>query len=147
MTLKKIIFIFKVDLLDIKSFLFYIFIQQIFPTLIFYLHIVKRIFIDILGWVWFCMLFFFLHEFVTYKLALAIYLYKLRATAATDLQHPLKGAQGADQGWGTLCSEKNWQNRSSDRYFQETISWAQFLHLLISRKALKSFTMTSAPCD
>ena len=41
-----------------------------------------------------------------------------------------------------LCALENWQNRSSDRYFQEQILWAQFLHLLISRKALKSFTTT-----
>ena len=39
----------------------------------------------------------------------------------------------------------NWQNRCSDRYFQEKILWAQFLHLLISRKALKSFMGMSAP--
>ena len=56
-----------------------------------------------------------------------------------DFQHPLKGVQGGEQKWGTRCSEKNWQNRSSDRYFQEPILWAQFLYLLISRKALKSF--------
>ena len=30
----------------------------------------------------------------------------------------------------------NWWNRSSDRYFQELISWSQSLHLLQSRKAL-----------
>ena len=41
----------------------------------------------------------------------------------------------------------NWQNRSSDRYFQEKILWAQFLHLFISRKALKSFMVMSTPCD
>ena len=33
------------------------------------------------------------------------------------------------------------------RYFQEPILWAQFLNLLISRKALKSFMVTSAPWD
>ena len=37
---------------------------------------------------------------------------------------------------------ENWQNRSRIvRYFQE-ILWGQFLHLLVSRKALKSFTGT-----
>ena len=41
----------------------------------------------------------------------------------------------------------NWQNRSSDRYFQEKILWAQFLHLFISRKALKSFMVMSTPWD
>ena len=33
---------------------------------------------------------------------------------------------------------ENWQDRSSDRYSQELILWAQFLYLLLSRKALKS---------
>ena len=27
---------------------------------------------------------------------------------------PLKGVQGENQEWGTLCSEKNWQSRPSD---------------------------------
>ena len=39
---------------------------------------------------------------------------KSLATAVADLQRTLKGAQGGDQEWGTLCSGKNWQNRSSD---------------------------------
>ena len=34
---------------------------------------------------------------------------------------------------------ENWQGRSSNRYSWELILWAQFLYLLISRKALKSF--------
>ena len=43
---------------------------------------------------------------------------------------------------------ENWQKRSLDSYFQEAIIlWAQFLHLVISRKALKSFMVMSAPCD
>ena len=46
----------------------------------------------------------------------------------------------------TLCSGKNWKNRSSDRYFQKPILWAQFLNLLISRKSLKSFMVMTAPC-
>ena len=33
---------------------------------------------------------------------------KLWATIATDLQHPLKGTQGANQEWVTLCSGKKW---------------------------------------
>ena len=33
------------------------------------------------------------------------------------------------------------------RYFQELVSRSQFLHLLMSRKALNPFLMTSAPCD
>ena len=44
-----------------------------------------------------------------------------RAAVAADLQHPLKGVQGGDQEGGTLCSGKNWQNRSSERYLQEKI--------------------------
>ena len=32
-------------------------------------------------------------------------------------------------------------------HFQELILWAQFLYLVISRKALKSFMVTSGPCD
>ena len=68
--------------------------------------------------------------------------------AAADLQHLLKGVQGKDKEWGTLVlgevvggrkggEERNWQDRSSDRYFQELILWAQFLYLLIFRKPLK----------
>ena len=30
------------------------------------------------------------------------------------LSTPLKGVQGENQEWGTLCSGKNWQNRPSD---------------------------------
>ena len=33
------------------------------------------------------------------------------------------------------------------RYFQEPILWAQFLYLLMSRKLIKSFMMTTVPCD
>ena len=74
---------------------------------------------------------------------------KSRAAAGADFQKPLKGVQGGKQKWGTLCFGKYWQNKSSDSYFQELILWAQFLYLLISRKALKSswwclFLMTSS---
>ena len=61
----------------------------------------------------------------------------------TDLQHSLKGVQGGVQEWNTLFSEKIWQTRSSDRSFQEKILWAQFLQLLISRKALMSTPLMS----
>ena len=54
-------------------------------------------------------------------------------------QHPLKGVQGGEQKWGTLCSRKIWQGRSSNRYFQQPILWAQFLCFLISRKTPKSW--------
>ena len=37
---------------------------------------------------------------------------------------------------------ENWQDRSPDRYSQELILWAQFLHLFISRKVLKPFMVT-----
>ena len=38
------------------------------------------------------------------------------ATAVADPQHTPKGVQGRDQNWGTLCSGKNWQNRTSDSW-------------------------------
>ena len=49
------------------------------------------------------------------------------AVATAELQHPLKGVQGGEQKWSTLCSGKNWQDRYSDRYFLKPILWAQFL--------------------
>ena len=65
------------------------------------------------------------------------------AATAADFQHPLKGGQGGEQKWGTLCSGKNCRTRLQIvKYFLELILWAQFLHLLISRKALKSFMVT-----
>ena len=69
------------------------------------------------------------------------------AAAAAGLQYPLKGVQDGEQEWACLCSGKTWQNRSSDRYFQKLIVWAQFLYCLISRKALKSFMVMTDPCD
>ena len=50
---------------------------------------------------------------------------RLLVAAVADLQHTLKGVQGSDQEWSTLCSEKTWQNRPSVRYFQKKL--AQFL--------------------
>ena len=45
---------------------------------------------------------------------------ELLATAATDLQHTLKGVQGGDQEKGTLCSEKTGRTGlQAVRYFQE----------------------------
>ena len=70
---------------------------------------------------------------------------KSLATAVANLRHILKRDQCEDQEQGLLCSGKNWQNTSWDRYFQKKILWAQFLHLLISRKALKSFMAMTAP--
>ena len=68
-------------------------------------------------------------------------------SCATAHEQNLKEVQGGERKWGTLCSGKNWPNRSLDRHFQELILWAQFLYLLISRKALKSFIVTTVPCD
>ena len=60
------------------------------------------------------------------------------ATATADPQHPLKGAQGGDQEWGTLCSGKTGRaGLQIVRYFQEKILCAQLLHILISRKSTK----------
>lgn len=64
--------------------------------------------------------------------------------ATADLQHPMKGAEGGDQKWGTMCFGKNWQKRSSDRYVQETILGAQFLYV-IPKSALKSCMVKTAP--
>ena len=41
----------------------------------------------------------------------------------------------------------NWQNRFSDGYFLEPILSAQFLYLLISRKALTFFMVRNSPRD
>ena len=68
---------------------------------------------------------------------------KLWDTATADLQNLLKGVRVGDEEWGILCSEKTGRTGLQIvRHFLEKILWAQFLHLLISRKALKSFTMT-----
>ena len=70
------------------------------------------------------------------------------AAAATDLQHPLEGAQGGDQERGTLGSGKTDKTGLQGvRYFQEKILWAEFWHPLLSRKALKPWTVTPAPPD
>ena len=69
--------------------------------------------------------------------------------------HLLKEVQGGEQTWDTLCSgqknktkqKKTWQERSSNRYSQEPILWAQLLHLLIARQAMKRFLVMSAPRD
>ena len=63
---------------------------------------------------------------------------RIKACAAAPLAfNTPEGVQGGKQKWGTLRSGKNWQDRSSDRYSRELILWAQFLYLLILRKALK----------
>ena len=55
---------------------------------------------------------------------------KSQSAMTADCQHPLKSVQGGDQERDTLCSGKDWQNRSSDRCVQDNISWAQFLYCL-----------------
>ena len=56
------------------------------------------------------------------------------AAAVADFQHPMKGIQGGEQKWGTLCSggETGRTGLQIIRYFQELILWAQFLYLPIS---------------
>ena len=49
--------------------------------------------------------------------------------------NPQKWGHGREQKWGFLCCGEwwgDWQNRSSYRYFQKPILWAQFLYLPIS---------------
>ena len=66
------------------------------------------------------------------------------------LNTPWKELRVEKQKWGTLCSERGGGETGRTglqivRYFQEPILWTQFLYLLIFRKALKSFMMTTAP--
>ena len=68
------------------------------------------------------------------------------ATVVTDLPH-LKGIQGGDQEWGTLL-----QDKLAEQAFGQLDIFRRFykpsvLHLLTSRKALKSLMETSAPGD
>ena len=69
-------------------------------------------------------------------------------TAAADLQHSLKEFR-AEMRNKALCSGKNWQKTVLYvvRHLQEKILRAQFLHLSISRKALKYFMVKSAFYD
>ena len=68
------------------------------------------------------------------------------ATAAADPQLPLSGAKGGGQEWGTLCSGKTGSmGLHIVSYFQEKTLWAQFLHLLIARKKLKSISDDGCP--
>ena len=60
------------------------------------------------------------------------------AAATADLQHSLRDWGLKEEMRHSLLQE-NCQDRSSDRYTQELILWAQFLYLLISRKVLKFF--------
>ena len=59
-----------------------------------------------------------------------------------DLQPPLKGVQGGDKKWGTLCSGKTQKNRPSDSqmFSGKDFYECKFLHLLIPRETLMSST-------
>ena len=46
----------------------------------------------------------------------------LQGSCAAELPHILKGIWGGEQKLFTLCWQKHWQGRSSDRYFQKPIS-------------------------
>ena len=68
------------------------------------------------------------------------------ATASSDRQHPLRGAQGGDQEWGTQGSgKKTGITGLQIDLFRRRFYEPNFLHLLTSRKALKSLMETSAP--
>ena len=61
---------------------------------------------------------------------------------------PLEGAHDGEQKWGTFCSPKPGRTGLQIvRYSQELIFWAQFLYLLVSRKALKSFMVMTVSHD
>ena len=66
------------------------------------------------------------------------------AAAAADLQHPVKGVKSGGQELSTFWRKTGRLGLQMVRYFQE-ILWAQFLHLFISRKAIKLLTVTPAP--
>ena len=61
---------------------------------------------------------------------------KTWATEATKPKQPQ--SSGWRPGVRPSVLWENWKNRPLDRYFQQRILWAQFLHLLISRKTPKS---------
>lgn len=74
------------------------------------------------------------------------------ATAVVELQHPLKGAQRVWKQMGSeaLCAleQTGRTGLQTVRYFSRRRFYEpKFLHLAISRKALKSFTGTSVPQD
>ena len=65
--------------------------------------------------------------------------------ALADLQHTLKGTQGGDQEWGTLCCGKTGRTGLQIAVFRRKFYEPQFLHLLILRKTLKPLTKMSIP--
>ena len=67
--------------------------------------------------------------------------------AAAALRHPLKGVQGGEQGWGTPYFRKTGRAGLQWDVFR---SWFYEPNSCIAsypKKALKSFTVTTAPCD
>ena len=70
------------------------------------------------------------------------------ATAAADLQHPMKEFRVEIRN-RALCTQGKTGRIGSQivRHFQEPILWIQFLYLLISRKPLKSFMVVTASLD
>ena len=61
--------------------------------------------------------------------------------AVADLQHSLRGVQGGDQEWGTLCPGKTGRTDPQIVICRTRFYKPNFLHLLISRKELKSLTV------
>ena len=94
-----------------------------------------------------------LKECVGYKLALAIYLFKNQIMCCCTCWFSTlpKRSSGwrAEMRYSVLCPQ--WKTGKTGlqivRYFQKLILWAQFLYLLISRKALKSFMVTTVSRD
>lgn len=85
---------------------------------------------------------------MNWRLAFAIWLYKDWITSHCSCcpsTPPERSSMWRSEVRHSMLWE-NRKNRSSDIYIQE-ILWAQFLRLLISRKALKCFMVTSAPHD
>ena len=92
---------------------------------------------------------------VDYKLAIAIGTYHL---PLQGLNHELLQLLSFNTPWKqfrvesrdeALCAlgKTGRTGLQIVRYFQELILWAQFFYLPISRKALKSFMVTTAPHD
>ena len=71
------------------------------------------------------------------------------AAAAADLQQFLKGVQGGDQEWGTLCSGK----LAEQVFFRQLDIFRSWYYepnsciSSVSRKALNPFMVTTAPGD
>ena len=71
------------------------------------------------------------------------------AATAADFQQSPERSSGlrAEIGHSVLRGKTGRIGLQIVRHFQESILWAQFLYLLISRKALKPFIVTAVPCD